>query len=130
MAEHYFNFQEKELLPSATPGDIEENWLWALISYIGPVFLIVLMIKRDSAFAIYHAWQAMGLFIAAIAWFFLWIIINFVVPAEIKFALLAVTTIFIAGFFGIFALWVTGIINVFRGAMKPIELFGKYFEKR
>lgn len=70
----------------------------------------------------------MGLFIAFIIWLVIEIITNFIVPAGIRFVFLAVTTIFVAGFLGLLVLWIAGIINVYQGKMKPVDMIGKYFE--
>ena len=129
MAEYSFNFQERNLGPKTTLEDIEANWLWALIGYFGPLFFVVLMIKRESVFAIYHARQGMGLSIAEIAWFFLWTVTNYSIPGDISFLFYAVTIIFSACFLGLLGLSIVGMVNAFAGTMKPLYLVGKYFEK-
>ncbi|MDP1688955.1 MAG: hypothetical protein Q8L47_02385 [bacterium] len=130
MAEHSYNFQNKELSIIATPEDIEENWLWAVLSYFGPLFLLVMMIKRQSIFAIYHARQGMGLFIISIFCFILWVSANLYVPADLQYAFMFLNMIFGLVLIVVLSLGISGIINAYKGDMKPVNLFGKYFEKK
>lgn len=44
--------------------DVEENKIWAAISYIGILSIVVLLVKKDSAFAKFHAKQGAVLFVA------------------------------------------------------------------
>lgn len=46
--------------------DIDENKTMAMLSYIGILFLIPMLAKKDSAFCQAHAKQGMVLFIAAV----------------------------------------------------------------
>lgn len=129
MSEYSYNFQDKELLIIATPEDIEDNWLWAALSYFGPLVLLVMMIKRESVFAIYHARQGMGLFIISIACFFIWIGVNLILPRNAQFVLFIVTIIFSLVLFGMLGLVINGIINAYKGKMTHVYLIGKFFEK-
>ncbi len=47
-------------------NDIEENRVLAAISYLWIVSIIVLVVKKDSKFASFHAKQGLILFIAAL----------------------------------------------------------------
>ncbi|MGB9793977.1 MAG: DUF4870 domain-containing protein [Caldisericum sp.] len=49
------------------PRDVEENKVIASLSYISILFLIPLLVKRDSKFCIEHAKQGLVLFIFGIA---------------------------------------------------------------
>ena len=129
MPEFSYNLQNKKFPPAATPEDIEENWLWAVVSYLGPLFLLVFSLRRESAFATYHARQGRALFIASLLWLIFWIVANFLVPAGVRFALLALTGISILGFLLLFALWLEGMAHAIRGEMKPLTWIGTYVEE-
>lgn len=52
---------------SFDPKDIEENKVMALLSYLGPLFLVPMFGKKDSPFAQYHAKQGANVFIIIVA---------------------------------------------------------------
>lgn len=56
---------------SFTKKDIDENKTIASLSYIFILCLVPLMLKRDSAFAQFHAKQGLTI---TVAWFIFWII--------------------------------------------------------
>ena len=51
---------------SGSSKDVEENKLWGALSYISIISIIVLLTKKDSEFAKFHAKQGVVLFIASI----------------------------------------------------------------
>lgn len=53
------------------PKDIEENKILGAISYLFILFLIPMLTKKDSAFAMFHARQGLVLFIG---WVIIWIV--------------------------------------------------------
>lgn len=50
----------------APKNDVEENRVLAAVSYLWVVSVIVMIIKKDSKFAMWHAKQGLILFIAAL----------------------------------------------------------------
>ena len=68
--------------PSGGGSDAEQNKGMAAIAYIGILFLIPLLAKKDSEFAQYHAKQGLVLFIVdIIASFLSWIpVIGWALP--------------------------------------------------
>lgn len=53
--------------PSQSSGnDVEQNKVLAAVSYLWIISLIVLLVKKDSAFAQYHAKQGLVIFIASL----------------------------------------------------------------
>lgn len=63
--------------------DIEDNKVMALLSYIGPLFLVPMLAAANSKFARYHANQGLVLFLAelilgAVSWVLNFIPISFV----------------------------------------------------
>ena len=95
--------------PVGSDKDIQENKLMALLSYLGILFLIPLLAKKDSPYCQFHAKQGLVLFIAS---FIMWI------P-------------FIGWILGVvvFILWLIGVINVLSGKMKPLPIIGGFAEK-
>ena len=91
---------------------MENNKLMAAISYIWILFLVPLLAAKEDPFARFHANQGLVLFIANIALYII-SIIPFVGPI-------------ISGIGGIATLvfMILGIINAFKGEMKPLPLIG------
>lgn len=98
--------------------DIEENKAIAAISYIGPLCLIPLLAKKDSAFAQYHAKQGLILFIAEVILSFLYGI------PFIGWFLIAP----LGGLFT-FILFIIGLLNALGGKTKPLPLIGDFADK-
>jgi uncharacterized membrane protein len=91
-------------------NDIEENKIWAAIAYLGILSLVVLLAKKDSPFAQYHAKQGLVLFIATIilGW----------IPL-IGWMLAFVNIVFM----------VLGIMNAVQGKQTPLPLYGTLADK-
>ncbi|MBU1167429.1 hypothetical protein KKC60_03415 [Patescibacteria group bacterium] len=109
----------EEQKPEATvekqgdPKDIEDNKGITFLSYIGILCLIPLLSKKDSAFAQYHAKQGVVLF-----------------GLEVISALLVpVAGIGAIGYLIALVFAIIGIVNVSKGAMKPLPLIGSIGEK-
>lgn len=103
--------EESQPVQAATTGksDAEENKFWALLSYLGILFLIPLLAKRDSKFVQFHAKQGLVLVIGEMfAWFpvFGWVL-------------------------GIilFVFSVMGILNVLSGKETKLPIVGDLAEK-
>lgn len=90
--------------------DIEQNRAVAAMGYIWILCLVPLLLKRDSAFATYHAKQGLVLFIVevlamAIAW---------------------IPLVNVVAFFGIVTLAALGIANATRGLALPLPIIGRW----
>ena len=95
----------------------EEKDLTAVLSYLGILFLVPLLARKDNAFAQFHAKQGLVLFIAEVATMMIaWI------P-------------FIGWFVGFIAwiIWIVlsiiGIMNVLGGKQVPLPIIGKLAQK-
>ena len=92
----------------------EEKDLTAVLSYIGILFLVPLLVRKDDAFVQFHAKQGLVLFIAEvattmIAWIpFLGWLVGFI--AWIIWMVLSII----------------GIINVLSGKQTPLPIIGKF----
>lgn len=107
--------QEKEKSSAPTSKKKEDGI--AILSYLGILFLIPLLVRRDDDFCQYHAKQGLILFIAElITCFIAWIPL-------------------LGWFIGLFAwiLWVVfsviGIMNVLQGKKKPLPGIGQFAQK-
>ncbi|MES2461441.1 MAG: hypothetical protein V4671_12735 [Armatimonadota bacterium] len=90
------------------PADVEKNKVFAILAYLGILFLVPMLAAKESPFAMYHANQGLVLFLFAIA-------------------LGVITMIPVVGIIGWVAhivLMILGIINAANGQMKPLPLIG------
>ena len=98
-----------------------EGVLWAFLAYLLSIigFLLVLLLKKDNKFAMYHAKQSLVLFIASV-------IINVVggvIPLLGWFIILPLGGLFIL------VLWIIGMVNALTGKEKPLPLIGEFAKK-
>ncbi len=102
------------IMPTFEKKDIDENKIIACLSYIGILFLIPLLVKKDSKFCQEHAKQGLVLFLAGIA-----LGIISMVPV----------LGWIIGFFGWIIFLVIGlvaIIKTLQGQFWEIPVLGQY----
>lgn len=99
--------------PKVNNSDVERNKGIAALSYIWILFLIPLLVKKDSDFAKYHAKQGLIFFIfSTIVGFLSWVpVVNILL--------------------GIFCLvlFIMGLINALGGKKVPLPVIGQYAEK-
>lgn len=114
-------------VPVSSTEDIEKNKVFAILAYLGILFLVPLLAAKESPFARYHTNQGLVLFLASIA---AWIALAILaIPlALIPFVGLILSTLL---WFGVMAGWfilaVIGIINAANGRMKPLPVIGEKF---
>ena len=103
-------------------GDVEQNKTFAIIGYIGILFLVPLLAAPKSQFAQYHAHQAMVLFIAeVILWIAAWILM--LVTFGFGAVIMPIVSIVVI-------IWsILGIVNAANGQMKPLPLIGGFAKK-
>jgi len=100
------------------PADVDKNKIFAVLAYLGILFLVPLLAAKESRFARYHTNQGVVLFIAAI--------ILSVGGSILSFIPLVGCIVLPVVMIGIFALMVIGIINAAKGECKPLPLIGQY----
>ncbi len=97
-----------------------------------PGWLYVLRFRREDEFATYHARQSLGLTVVAIGAPAVWAIVGWVISwvplvgpvvAAAAFALVVLTYI------ALFAAWIVGMVQAFRGRAKPVPVFGGWAER-
>lgn len=103
-------------IPNISQEDINANKGMAVLSYIGILFLIPMLARKDSQFCRYHVNQGIVLFIVEIVGNILFSILG---------AILSFFTI-IGGLFSLacFVYWIIGIVNAATGKVKPLPLIG------
>lgn len=107
-------------------NDIEDNKLIAIVSYFAILSIFVLLAKRESRFAQYHAKQGLVLFGATIAFSVLGMILSIFLG---RFLGLQLVFYWPPGSIAIFALFILGITNASKGEMKPLPVIGKFAEE-
>jgi len=102
-------------------ADIEQNKVYAVLAYIGLLFLVPLLAAPNSKFARYHTNQGIVLFLATIV-----LMAASMVLAIIPFigCVATILSVAIAGAAVVFM--VLGIINAASGLYKPLPLIGHY----
>ena len=112
----------EENVPAPAGGsDVEQNKAIAAIAYLGILFLIPLLTKKDSPFALYHAKQGMILFIADVILWFAGFILGL---ATLGFGYYFTWIIWL-----LIVVWsILGIVNAMNGKMQPLPVIGKMAE--
>jgi uncharacterized membrane protein len=108
---------------SADPdkADAEQNKVFAVLGYIGILFLVPLLAAPNSKFARYHANQGLILFLSLIV---LWVCV--VVLTFIPFlGILMIPIHFLLPLAGL-AMMIIGIINAANGQCKPLPVIGGF----
>jgi len=109
--------KQEDQNPSADAKDIEENRAISYLAYLGLLFLVPLLVKKDSKFAQFHAKQGLVLVVvSAVAW------VIGIVPVL---GWIIAPLIYI----GIFVLIIIGLINVSKGEMKRLPIVGEWEKK-
>jgi len=107
--------------PETEPADVEQNKVFALLAYIGPLFLVPLLAVPQSKFARYHTNQGVVLFLAALL-----TSIASVVIARLP--LIGWLGSIASSLIGLCALvfMILGILNAISGKCKPLPLIGQF----
>ncbi len=108
--------------PSFAPGsdaeDIEKNRAFAIIAYLGILFVVGLIAAPNSRFAKYHANQGLVLFLAGMIFGVSCIVLVFI-------PFLGHLTMAV-GWCGWMVLTILGIVNAAGGQTKPLPLIGHF----
>lgn len=128
--------------PDSDAADIEKNKVFAVLAYIGLLFLVPLLAAPHSKFARYHTNQGVVLFISILALYFTSFILYFVCLLLIPFVSLSlfkghnplpslsiialVPLVMMAGGISALVMVIIGIINAANGKTKPLPLIGHF----
>ncbi len=99
----------------------DDGKLWAFLAYLLGIigFVLVLLLKKDNKFAMYHAKQSLVLFILAV----LVMIVGSIIPFIGWFIILPIGNVIVL------ILWIIGIINALTNKEKPLPVIGKFADK-
>jgi uncharacterized membrane protein len=106
-------------------ADIDQNRVFAVLAYIGLLFIVPLLAAPKSRFARYHTNQGIVLFLASLAAYG---VVGFamIVTAVIPFLGCLSAPLMIAIPVASFVFTILGIINAASGQFKPLPLIGHY----
>ena len=114
--------------PASTPpaldadaDDIAKNKIFAVLAYIGILFLVPLLAAPKSKFARYHTNQGAVLFLAAVV-----LMVGSGVLTMVPFIGCLAAVVPVVAFAGAFVLMILGIINASSGVCKPLPLIGHF----
>lgn len=104
---------------SNTTASDNNDRLFGTLSYVVPFFLLVPLIQKQSAFAMFHAVQALTLWVAAF-------VASFVVGTVLTMVPLGFigTLASYAMFAAITAAAIFGAVQAWAGSLKPLPLIG------
>lgn len=114
---------------SSGPNDVKVNKGYAVLSYLGILFLIPYLVRKDSEYARYHAKQGMNLFIFSALSSVFFSVLDY--AFGMISGALGVLLVGIIGLLqtcisvGVVVLMVIGIINAVQGKMQPLPFIGK-----
>ncbi|MGL4739171.1 MAG: DUF4870 domain-containing protein [Cellulosilyticaceae bacterium] len=92
--------------------DITQNKVYAILAYLGILFLVPLIVAKDSPYARYHTNQGVLLFLAGV------IVNAMAIIPILGWIAAAVGNIILLVF------KIIGMLNAFRGEAKPLPIFG------
>jgi uncharacterized membrane protein len=112
------------------PTDVEEGKALAAMGYVGPLFLVPLLAKKENAFCEHHGKQGAVLFglevIVGIALFILSFIITFLLSGVGGILTVILWFIFLVCVVG---LSVRGFVTALRGEYREVPFLGRLAEK-
>ncbi len=102
-------------------ADVEKNTVFAILAYIGILFLVPLLAAKESPFARYHTNQGVVLFVTGLGAWAAVFVIGWVPFIGWLIACVALPVIGI----GWLVMAVLGIVNAAQGKQKPLPLIGE-----
>jgi uncharacterized membrane protein len=112
--------QESDV-PQSEAEDIEQNKVFAIVGYLGILFLVPLLAAPNSKFARYHANQGIVLFIASVVVTGAFYILGHIPVIGRVFGFVGYLV-----WLAVFVLMVLGIVNAANGKCQPLPVLGKY----
>jgi uncharacterized membrane protein len=98
-----------------------------------PGALLVLLLRRDDPFIVYHARQSLAIVVAALAAPLLWAVVAWTtawIPVAGVVVGLSLFSLVIAAYIGLVGSWVTGMVFALQGAIRPVPLVGSWAIRR
>ena len=105
--------------------DVAGGKIFAILGYICCIFWLIPIIKKDNAFSLYHAKQALGLTIIGIVLSIACNVLAFIPAIGIIFGLLGMVIGLVLLVFAIL-----GIVNAAGGHYKPLPVVGAMIDEK
>ena len=107
---------------------------WAFLAYLLSIlgWLYVSLFRREDELAVYHVKQSLGLTLAAIGSFALWLLGSYVISwVPLVGPLLAAASFsqVILIYIVLVVAWVTGMVYALQAKMRPLPIIGKWAER-
>jgi len=109
--------------PPTDAADVEQNKVYAVLAYLGILFLVPLLAAPNSRFARFHTNQGIVLFLATVVITAASVPLFFLSPFVLPFGCLTAVAPVMA-MAGVVVLMVLGIINAASGKCQPLPLIG------
>lgn len=93
--------------------DIEQNKVYAILAYIGILFLVPLLAAKDSPYAKFHANQGLVLFLLEVA------------LGTIAWIPVLGWLVGVVGWIAVAIFIIMGIVNASQGECKPLPIIGE-----
>jgi uncharacterized membrane protein len=104
--------------------DAENNKIFGILAYLSILWIVPLVVAKDSPFAKYHANQGLVLFIVEIA---LYIVLQIITTLLLMIPGLGIFAMFLSlVWLGVIILLIIGIINAAAGKCVPLPIIGKF----
>jgi uncharacterized membrane protein len=104
--------------------DAENNKIFGILAYLSILWIVPLVVAKDSPFAKYHANQGLVLFIVEIA---LYIVLQIITTLLLMIPGLGILAMFLSLIWlGVIILLIIGIINAAAGKCVPLPIIGKF----
>lgn len=116
--------QTEDTTSQFDPADVEKNKVYALLAYIGLLFLVPLLAAPQSRYARYHTNQGVVLFLVELIWGLAFGILNAILSIiPVVWILFSLIGWLVS--LGFLALTIIGIVNAVQGRAKELPLIGK-----
>jgi len=104
--------------------DAENNKIFGILAYLSILWIVPLIVAKDSPFAKYHANQGLILFIVEIALYILIAILTqvFLMIPGLSFLPMILSLVWL----GVIVLLIIGIVNAAAGKCVPLPIIGKF----
>jgi uncharacterized membrane protein len=108
------------------PDDAEKNKIFGIVAYLSILWLVPLLVAKNSPFAKYHANQGFTLFMLSVAIWIVEAVLNaiFYMILPGGFGIISLVLGFV--WLGVLVLVVMGILNAARGKCVPLPLIGGF----
>lgn len=109
--------EDNAVVPTTGGEGVKKNTLMAILAYIGPLIIVSYLVAKDDPFVKFHIKQALVLFIAEVA---VWFLGMFMWMLWMLYSLVNLV---------VFVLAIIGIVNAAQGNEKKLPLVGDFADQ-